>query len=144
MGHLSLNTIFGGQAEGQFYNTPVFAEMVNIFLKFFPMEPLWFETEEILPQTMAAVLLPWNRPVALPFTFQNYGNYVSIDQALVDLLREGRGFIFSSRRPGHLRSPHISIHDLGGIFAVKRVPREECAIRTYICGLAREAAVVTA
>jgi hypothetical protein len=133
--HFGLTTIFGGQAEGQFYNAAVFSEMVSVFLRFFPLSPSWFETEEILPQTMAIALLQSGKPVVLPFTFQNYTSHINVDQALVNLIRTGYGFIFSPRRRGCLRSPHIAIHDLSSVFSVKRVPREECAIRSYIYGL---------
>lgn len=136
--HLGLNMFFGGQAEGQFYRASMFAEMTKLFFRFFSTGPTGFETEEVLPQTMAIALLDSSQAVSLPFTFVNYSNHVEIDERFVEQVRSRRGFIFSPRRMHNLQSPHLNTHDISSIFAVKRIPREQCKIRSYIYGLSPE------
>ena len=134
LAHLGLPTIFGGQAEGLFFPTVLFAEMVRIYLRFFGLEFSGFETEEILPQTILVKFLD-DRAIAPPFTLQNYCHRFDIDRSLIAQIRSGHGFIFGQRNRGHLRSPHISTYDLSSIFSVKRVPREDCDLRRFILAL---------
>ncbi len=129
--YLGLPAIFGGQAEGLFFPTVLFAEMVKLYLRFFGPEFSGFETEEILPQTIMAKFLD-GRPISPPFTLQNYCHRFEIDRALIARVRAGHGYIFAQRNAGCLRSPHIGSNDLSSVFSVKRVPREDCEIRRFI------------
>ena len=131
LAHLGLPAIFGGQAEGLFFPTVLFAEMVKLYLRFFGMDFSGFETEEILPQTMLAKFAG-GLPVAPPFTLQNYCHRFEIDRTLIERVRAGRGFIFAQRNAGCLRSPHVGSNDLSSVFSVKRVPREDCELRRFI------------
>lgn len=132
---LGLPTIFGGQAEGQFYDANLFLDIATVFMRFLPLAPYRFQTEEVLPQTIALSLLGQAGRVTLPFTLQNYCNAFSFNPDLIELIRTGRGWVFGPRRLHHLASPHIGTHDLSSIFSIKRVPREFCALRQFISGL---------
>lgn len=132
---LDLPVIFGGQSEGQFYDSDLFFEIAQVFLRFLPLAPSQFETDEVLPQTIALRFLgPANR-IGLPFTLQNYCNRFDITPEVIATIRAGRGWVFGPRMPGTLPSPHVGLHDLSSVFAVKRVPRESCALRSLIAEL---------
>ena len=133
--YLDLPVIFGGQAEGQFYEAGLFFEMARVFLRFLELTPYRFETEEVLPQTITLRLLGPAHRIAPPFTVQNYCNRFEITPELIATIRAGRGWIFGPRIPGTLASPHVGRHDLGCAFSVKRVPREACALREAIAQL---------
>jgi hypothetical protein len=135
LSHFGLPTVFGGQAEGQFYEDGMFVEMAKAFVRFFPLEPYWFETEELLPQTMMMALLNRTSRVSPPFTLQNYSHAFEINEPLIAQIRRGHGYIFAPRHPQRLRSVHMATDDLSSVFSVKRVPREACALRDHIYSL---------
>ena len=138
---LGLSCFFGGQAEGQFYEAALFAEMENLYLRHFALAPCGFESEEILPQTMAMALIGDRTKMPPPVTFQNYGHFLELTPAVIEKIRTGGpGIIFAPKRPHGLRSPHIGVQNLDMVFSLKRIPREASPLRDYIHGLDREPA----
>ncbi|MBV9813811.1 MAG: hypothetical protein JO326_13770, partial [Acetobacteraceae bacterium] len=89
---LGAPVIFGGQAEGQFYDAALFLEIVSVFARFFPWAPAGFETEEVVPQTVAVRLLGPQCRVGLPFTLQNYCNRFELTPELVSVIRGGHAW----------------------------------------------------
>lgn len=132
---LELPHYFGGQAEGQFYNSRIFARMARLFIDNFPMGPCGFPSEEIIPPTVAAQLAIGGINFALPITLCDYCTNAEISPELIEQIRLGRGGFYARRIPGSLRSPHAGLSELKGVFSVKRVAREDCELRRYIRGL---------
>lgn len=132
---LDLPLFFGGQAEGQFFDKDVFSWLSRLFVESFPMGPCGFPIDEVVPATIAARLAIVGQDVALPVTLCNYCNNLEISNEVVLQVRRGTGALFAKRVPRTLRSPHIGASVLKGVFGVKRVPREECELRSFIRGL---------
>ena len=79
---IKMDHIWGGQAEGQFYEKEVFETISTIYLKFFNSDN-YFETEEIIPQTIFKSL---NLPYSLPITLQNYSNNIVFTPQLIQTI----------------------------------------------------------
>ncbi|GBR51697.1 hypothetical protein CSR02_14485 [Acetobacter pomorum] len=131
---------FGGQAEGQFYRKDIFKKMATIFRNFFPRSrPAGFETEEVIPPTIVANLTVDGGKEMMPvppITLCDYCHDLSITPKLIEKIRSGWGVIYAPKKNGMLVSPHIGWPSFKTIFSVKRVPREECEIRSFIRSLA--------
>jgi len=132
---LGLTSYFAGQAEGQFYSNRIFARIARLFVENFPMAPCGFNSEEVIPPTVAASLSMAGVNYAHPITFCDYCTAIKITPELIDQIRSGNGAVYAQRVPRSMRSPHIGVSTFDGIFSVKRVPREECELRQYIRGL---------
>ena len=120
---------YGGQTEGQFYEKELFAHISELYLRVFGEIAIGdFETEEVVPQTIA--MAAGARP-APPFTLVDYSHPLDfkLSQRVVALLANAR---FAGRvrlnlgETGtyFLRSPHLNETNRS-VFSVKRVPREE-------------------
>lgn len=134
--HLGLPLFFGGQAEGQFMTKKIFAHLVQAYAAGgFPMGPVGFPIEEVILPTVAARYSMTGTDIALPITLCDYCTNLPISEDIINQVRSGRGALFAKRVPKALRSPHIGASVLGGIFAVKRIPREDCDLRRYVRGL---------
>ena len=127
---LKLNTFYGGQTEGQFYEKEIFQKIAYIYLKHYGTNELSsFETEEILSQT---IFKSFNLNYTLPFTLQNYSNNIIFDESMINLIRSNeiiipKNFINDSL----LESPHIN-NDCKSIFSIKRVDRSDNKLRRYL------------
>ena len=132
---LELPVYFGGQAEGQFYDTPVFAHMARLFIDHFPMAPCGFPSEEIIPPTVAAHYARNGTDAALPITLCDYCTNIVVSKEIIEQARTGRGAVYGRRIPRSLRSPHIGTSAMKGIFSIKRIPREDCELRRYVRSL---------
>jgi hypothetical protein len=132
---LGFPVFFGGQAEGQFFSRSIFVQLYNLYIKHFPMGPCGFETEEILPATIAAFKAMGGVDLALPVTVCDYCVLLKTEAAVVDKIRQEKGALFTVKLPKALRSPHHNSSTLSGAFSVKRVPREDSPLRRYIRGL---------
>ncbi|MCO5731900.1 hypothetical protein [Rhizobium sp. SSA_523] len=137
---LDLPVFFGGQAEGQFFHANIFEFISELYQEFFPMGPVGFPIEEVVPPTIAARLSLLGVDIAPPVTLCDYCIDTKINPALIEQIRRGTGTIFGRRTPRMLKPPHLNRSLLAGVFSVKRVPREDCELRRYICGLMRHPA----
>jgi hypothetical protein len=137
---LATNGVFGGQAEGQFFQKPVFQRICDIYLSVFGEVPLNdFETEEVVPQTIAMAL---GLSPALPFTLVDYSHNIDfrISIPALALLANpalaGRvNLNIGLKSPLTLVSPHAGAKNTS-VFSVKRVPRLlDDPLRVYINNL---------
>jgi hypothetical protein len=126
---------FGGQAEGQFFDTGIFAHIARIFVENFPMAPCGFPSEEIIPPTVAAYYALNGVDAALPITFCDYCTNLEITTDTIDQIRRGTGTVFARRYLKALPSPHMGSATLSGVFSIKRIPREDCELRRYVRSL---------
>jgi len=121
-------TIYGGQTEGQFFETPLFAKICEAYWAAFGRnETVGFETEEVVPQTVAVAQGVKGSP---PFTLVDYTHNLDFaltadvvaklaDPSLVGRVRLNIG----RKSPNCLISPHWNL-DNRSVFSVKRIPRE--------------------
>ncbi|MGE6740868.1 hypothetical protein ACQKGC_11390 [Allorhizobium pseudoryzae] len=135
LARLHLPLFFGGQAEGQFFPKNIFQILSNNYRQCFPMAPVGFPIEEAIPATVAARFAFTGVDVVPPITFCDYCTNIEINQEVIDQIRRGTGTIFARTVPRTLQSPHINKSVLKGVFAVKRVPREDCDLRRYVRSL---------
>jgi hypothetical protein len=132
---LGMKTYFGGQAEGQFYDKRVFLHMARLFIDYFPMGPCGYPTEEIVTTTVAAHYAMNGMDAVLPITLCDYCTNLEISDDIIEQVRSGTGAVYARRIVKSLRSPHVGTSALGGVFSIKRIPREDCELRRYIRGL---------
>ena len=126
---IGLDTIYGGQTEGQFYQKSVFKQISEIYLKHFGTNEINnFETEEIVIQT---IFKSFNIPYGLPFTIQNYSNNITFTEKLIEDIRDNRILIENNCVKTNLISPHVGL-DCTSIFSIKRVDRNFNNIRLYL------------
>ena len=126
---IGLDTIYGGQTEGQFYQKDVFKEISDIYLKHFGTNEINnFETEEIAIQT---IFKSRNLPYGLPFTLQNYSNNITFTENMIENIRENSILIDDHGVKTNLASPHVNL-DCTSIFSIKRVDRNFNNIRLYL------------
>jgi hypothetical protein len=126
---LKLDTIYGGQTEGQFYQKNIFQFISTIYLKFFGYNELQsFETEEIISQTIFKSL---NIKYSLPFTLQNYSNNISFNQQFISNILNNNFIIPDNTIKKNLFSPHIN-HDCTSIYSLKRIDRTFNPLRNYL------------
>jgi hypothetical protein len=126
---LNLNTIYGGQTEGQFYQKYIFQKISDIYLKYFGNKELNnFETEEILVQS---IFKSFNIDHTKPFTLQNYSNNLLFDINFIDNIINNSIIIPDNYIKTTLVSPHINC-DSTSIFSIKRIERSFNNIRNYI------------
>ena len=132
---INLDTIYGGQAEGQFYERYVFDIITWVYNKFFIETETTFETEEIIPQT---IFMSLNIPYSRPITLQNYCNCLEFTIPFIDSLykSKSKSIIIPDKgiRPGTLTCPHAGF-DSSPIFSIKRVDRNMNPLRVYITNL---------
>lgn len=139
LGHLGLDTYFGGQAEGQFFRSAIFEHIVEIYEKFFPADhPPGFEAEEIIPSSVIASFALQGVNISSPITLCDYCHALKITPELISKIRGGRGIIYAPKYTGMLASPHIGWSSFHNIFSVKRVPREDCDLRRFIRSIGHE------
>jgi hypothetical protein len=132
---LGFPVFFGGQAEGQFYDKTIFSMIATLYLENFEMASVGFVVEEMLPPTVAARYCMTGTTAALPITLCDYCTNIVISPENIAQIIAGVGTLYGRRIPRTLRSPHIGMSVLTDVFSVKRVPREECDLRTFIRGL---------
>ena len=126
---LKLNTIYGGQTEGQFYEKNIFQNIADIYLKHFGWSELnSFETEEIVIQT---IFKSFNINYAKPFTLQNYSNKINYDIQFIDNIIHNNIIIPNNNIKSTLVSPHVN-EDASSIYSLKRIDRTFNNIRNYI------------
>ena len=121
------SVVYGGQTEGQFYERALFGKMADIYFAVYGEEERpGFETEEIVPQTVAMSL---GVAPHLPFTLVDYSHRAfEVDLRAIALLSDPArvGAVrlnLGARYPDMLRSPHVhGTNDF--VFAVKRIPRD--------------------
>jgi hypothetical protein len=134
---LGTSEVYGGQTEGQFFEKAIFQQIADFYFSAFgETEINDFETEEIVPQTVAMAMKV--RP-ALPFTLVDYSNYwdfslsVPVLKKLADPLLVGRVKLNLGQKGSRmLVSPHLNT-DNRSVFAVKRIPRKlDDPLRVFI------------
>jgi len=130
LSYLKLNTFYGGQTEGQFYQKNIFKNISDIYIKYFgETEINSFETEEIVCQT---IFKSFDINYSLPFTLQNYSNKLVYDEKFINDIIENKikipnNFISDTLLP----SPHID-QSCESIYSIKRVDRTNNSIRDYL------------
>ncbi len=130
LSYLKLDTFYGGQTEGQFYQKDIFKKISNIYIKYFGENEInSFETEEIICQTIFKNL---NINYSLPFTLQNYSNKLNFDEKFINNIIENNikipnNFINDTLLP----SPHIE-QSCESIYSIKRVDRTNNPLRDYL------------
>ena len=123
---LGMNTVYGGQTEGQFFEKRVFDLIAQMYAAAFGAKEMnEFETEEIVPSTMAMAL--HLRP-AEPFTLVDYTHESRLNLHTVALLadpeRVGKVRLNLGRKlPQMLVSPHLERFN-DSVYSVKRVERK--------------------
>ena len=123
---IGLPLFYGGQAEGNFFEKPVFEDISKIYLSVFGNQILYdFETEEVVPQTIFASL---HKPFGNPFTLQNYTNKIKFDYSFIMNLRDKSFIVPIKPIKGTLQSPHMG-KSSESIFSVKRIDRDWVPIR---------------
>jgi hypothetical protein len=127
---LNLNSFYGGQTEGQFYEKNIFNNIANIYLKFYGSKEInTFETEEILSST---IFKSFNINYTLPFTLQNYTNNIIFNDTFINQLRNENLIIPNNFiNETLLESPHVN-QESKNIFSIKRVDRTFNNIRNYL------------
>lgn len=128
--NINLDTFYGGQTEGQFYEKSVFQRISDIYIKYYGSKELNnFETEEIVAQT---IFKSFNLNYGLPFTLQNYSNNLIFNDFFIEQLREDNVLIpNNSINDTLLESPHIN-QNCKSIFSIKRVDRTFNNVRYYL------------
>ncbi|TWF49462.1 hypothetical protein [Neorhizobium alkalisoli] len=132
---LGFPVFFGGQAEGQFYDKTIFSLIATLYVENFDMASVGFVVEEMLPPTVAARYCMTGSTAALPITLCDYCTNIAISPENIAQIIAGVGTLYGRRIPRTLRSPHVGASVLQDVYSVKRVPREECDLRTFIRGL---------
>ena len=126
---LNLDSFYGGQTEGQFYQKHNFQKIAEIYLKHFGARELSnFETEEIACQT---IFKSFNIEYGLPFTLQNYSNNITFDEIFINKVINNTTIIPYNAIKGNLASAHINL-DCSSIFSIKRVDRNFNNIRNFL------------
>ena len=126
---LKMDTFYGGQTEGQFYEKKIFFKISDIYLKYFGNNEINnFETEEIVIQT---IFKSFDINHGLPFTLQNYSNNLVFDEKLIESIKKNKIIIPNNQIKGNLYSPHIN-QDCKSIYSIKRVDRTFNNIRNYL------------
>jgi hypothetical protein len=129
LNELQLDTFYGGQTEGQFFQKNVFQHISNIYLKVFGTNELNnFETEEIVIQTIFKTM---NLNYGLPFTLQNYCNKIEFNEQFILDIINNNIIIPNNSIHSTLTSPHIGL-DCSSIFSIKRVNRTFNPIRDFL------------
>jgi hypothetical protein len=129
MKELNINTIYGGQTEGQFYEKYIFEVISDIYLKYFGKNELNnFETEEIVIQT---IFKSFNINYGKPFTLQNYSNKINYDINFIENIITNNIIIPDNTIKDTLISPHVN-EDASSIFSLKRIDRTFNNLRNYI------------
>jgi hypothetical protein len=123
------NQLCGGQAEGQFYQKHVFQKIYDLYIQITSdSEPLNFEAEEIIPQTIFHSLnLEYNDPI----TLQNYTNNIDFTIPYIQELTKHNIQIQSNTLKNQLVSPHLQKYS-ENIYSIKRVDRNFNKIRKYL------------
>ena len=126
---LNLNTFYGGQTEGQFYEKDIFQKISNIYFKHFGIKELNnFETEEIVIQT---IFKSFNIEYSLPFTLQNYSNSLNFNEKFINNIINNNVIIPNNNINSTLISPHVN-NDATSIFSIKRIDRSFNNLRNII------------
>ena len=127
---INLNTFYGGQTEGQFYEKDIFQKISNIYIKHYESKELnSFETEEVIAQT---IFQSFNINYGLPITLQNYSNNIIFSDFFIEQLRLDNIIIPNNFiNETLLESAHIN-QDCKSIFSIKRVDRSFNNIRNYL------------
>jgi hypothetical protein len=140
---LNVSEIYGGQAEGQFFEKKIFQKITNVYYNSFGKNDLNdFETEEIVPQTIAIAL---GLKPCLPFTLVDYTHNLDFKlnknflRKLVDRRMIGQIKLNLGRKGKNLLiSPHYLEFNYS-IFSVKRVPRDvNNSLRLFINAIEEE------
>lgn len=140
MKDLSLEKIYGGQTEGQFYERDIFNKIKDIYLKHFGERELYtFETEEIVIQTIFKGLCLFKENslnIGLPITIQNYSNKIYFNEEFINNIIHKKDFIIPSNKiNGNLISAHAGIgfdNGIDSIYSIKRVDRTFNDIRMLL------------
>jgi hypothetical protein len=126
---LNLNTIYGGQTEGQFYEKHIFQKISDIYLKIFGEKELYhFETEEIICQT---IFKSFGLSYGKPITLQNYSSKIVFDEIFIQDIVNNNIIIPDSTIKTLLHSAHIN-GDCTSIYCIKRIDRNFNPIRNYL------------
>ena len=155
---LNLKKIYGGQAEGNFFEKDVFHEIANVYINIYCKSILqevnmykenvydtkdeniikyindhiiidYFENEEVVLQTIFVGLNI--KYYTIPFTLQNYGNYIEYTIEFIDNLIDNKIIIQDKTSNRTLKSPHDG-KNIDTIFSIKRVNRNLNPLRIYL------------
>jgi|GEM_PF-971993 len=123
---LNTDAVYGGQTEGQFFARAVFDKIASYYeLAFGDDELNDFETEELVPQTVAMALqLPPHPPFTLvDYLHTDFEINIDVVRRLADPTLAGRMYIYLGPvGPDLFPSPHHRQRD-DSIFSVKRINR---------------------
>ncbi len=127
---IGLDTIYGGQTEGQFYEKEYFLKMTDIYIKHFGTNELNdFETEEILPQT---IFKSFNIDYGLPITIHNYSNKYEFTPEIINNILNNNFKINAKKIKNNLNPAHYDSNDNSSVYSIKRVDRSFNNIRYYL------------
>ena len=123
---LDMDTIWGGQTEGQFYETDVMDKICEVFEKCFSNEKTDYPSEEIIPQT---VFMSMEKSLKCPnITFQTYSHSLNMTIDIVKLFinseKQNEFILLPSSNKMCLSTPHAG-NKIKYIFCVKRIERNE-------------------
>jgi hypothetical protein len=127
---IGLDTIYGGQTEGQFYQKEYFSKISAIYIKHFGTNELNdFETEEILPQT---IFKSFNVEYGLPITIHNYSNKYEFTPEVINNILNNNFKIIGKKFKHKLNLAHHGVNDMVSAFSIKRVDRTFNNLRYYL------------
>ena len=127
---IGLDTIYGGQTEGQFYQKEYFSKISAIYIKHFGSNELHdFETEEVLAQT---IFKSFNIDYGLPITIHNYSNKYDFTPEIINKIINNNFIIDAKKFKHNLNPAHYGINDLSSVYSIKRVDRTFNNIRYYL------------
>lgn len=127
---IGLDTIYGGQTEGQFYQKEYFSKISAIYIKHFGNNELNdFETEEILPQT---IFKSFNVEYGLPITIHNYSNKYEFTPEVINNILNNNFKIIGKKFKHNLNPAHYGVNDMISAFSIKRVDRTFNNLRYYL------------
>ena len=128
-GYINNAKIYGGQAEGNFFEKEIFKKISELYLKFMKKEINNFETEEIVPQTIFKSL--GDLSFGVPFTLQNYSNNFIFTEKIIEDIRSNKITIPNSNINNTLYSPHAGLK-CNNVYSIKRIDRNMNSLRKYI------------
>ncbi len=130
LAHMNTTKIYGGQAEGNFFEKETFAKITDIFLNVYKACEIDLQTEEVVLQTIFMGLKVEN--YTLPFTLQNYSNIMPYtNEFITDLLAKKIVVPHGHRNYWCFSSPHLG-KNIDTIFSIKRVDRNKNSLRDFI------------
>lgn len=126
---VNIYQLYGGQAEGQFFQKHIFKKISDLYLDITNNNEhfIEFEAEEIIPQIIFKSMdIDYNDPI----TLQNYTNNIDFNINFIKQIINGT-IINDYTIKNQLISPHVK-KSTTNVYSIKRVDRNFNSIRQYL------------